>query len=76
MVVVLVNYVLCDSNCIFSICYTTLTLINHLKIYKTYLMNTVCPIFQVQTFFLSFFFFFGENGSLERSSLQTFFLFV
>ena len=55
MVVVWVNYILCASNSIFSICYTILTLINHLKIYKTYLVNMVCPILLVQTFFLNFF---------------------
>ena len=65
MVVVLINYVLCASNCIFSICYTTLTLINHLKIYKTYLVNTVCPIFLVQTFFLFFFSFFVKTALLK-----------
>ena len=40
MLVVLVNYILCVSNYIFDVCYTTLTLINHLKIYKTYLLNS------------------------------------
>ena len=55
MVVVLVNYVICASNYIFRICYTTLTLINHLKIYRSYLVNIVGPIFMVQNFFLFFF---------------------